>query len=273
MLSLKQLIRRAATLLRTQPILWTPPLGIALVTSLMIPAGSRGTGFLITGLITLAVTAGWYALIARAEADEKPLWDEFFVAIGRCFSGLLTGTIAFLALVALVAIPLLLAGAQWAGPEMLTRLQAELPPLLEKAQTKPEVLLNADPALVLALDRLLVVMLGAVLWYGLVTLGLLFWKQALVLRNLAWLEAFKDSLAVVKAHFGMILGLLSLQGLGYLVAAFFSVLPFPIGVFGWMLMIAVHVWSTIALTVLYMHARPEVKTRDAEPASPTAQGS
>lgn len=273
MLSLKQLVERAATLLRTQPILWTPPLGIALFSSLMMSGGTPGSTFLLTGLVTIAVTAGWYALIARAEANEKPLWDDFFVAIGRNFGGLLTGSIAFLALVALVVLPLMLAGAQWAGPEMLTRLQTELPPLLEKAQTKPEVLLTADPALVLALDRLLLVTLGAVLWYGLVTLGLLFWKQALVLRNLKWQEAFKDSLAVVRAHFKLIVGLLTLQVLGYLAAAFFSIWPFPIGVLGWMLMIAIHVWSTIALTVLYLHARPEVNTLDSEPASPTAQAS
>lgn len=271
MLSLKQLVVRANTLLRTQPILWTPPLAIALFTSLMIPTGAAGVSVLVSGLITLAVTAGWYALIASAEADQKPEWDAFFVAIGRHFSGLLMGTLAFFGLVAAVVVPLLLAGAYWVGPAMLTRIQTELPALMEKAQNDPKILLAADPALVLALDRLLVVVLVAVLWYGLVTLGLIVWKQALVLRNLPWWEAFRDSLAVLKAHFGLFIGVLSLQAFGYLGAAFLSVLPFPIGVFGWMLMIAIHVWSTIALTVLYLHARPEAKSLGEGSASPTGQ--
>ncbi len=273
MLSLKQLVGRAATLLRTQPILWTPPLGVALFTSLMIPTGAPGFGLLITGLVNLAVTAGWYALIARAEADQKPQWDDFFVAIGRHFSGLLMGTVAFLALVGLVALPLIYAGATWVGEPMLLRLQKELPQLLEKAQTQPDVLLNADPALILAVDRLLMMALLAVLWYGLVTLGLLFWKQAVVLANKPWTQAFKDSLAVVKAHFGLIIGLLSLQAVGYLLAAILGILPFPIGVFGWMAMIWIHVWSTIALTVLYMHARPEARSLAAASESPTDQPS
>lgn len=273
MLSLKQLVGRAAVLLRTQPILWTPPLAVALVTSLLIPAGAGGVSVLLSGLITLAVTAGWYALIARAEVDAKPQWDDFFVAIGRHFSGLLSGTLAFLALVALVALPLVMAGAQWVGPKMLTRLQNEVPAMLKQAQTQPDVLLKADPALILAVDRLLLVALVAVLWYGLVTLGLLFWKQSLVLTNRPWTAAFKDSLAVVREHFGLIIGLLSLQALGYLVAAFVGLLPFPLGVFGWMAMIWIHVWSTIALTVLYMHARPEARTLDAGSESPTGQPS
>lgn len=273
MLSLKQLVGRAATLLRTQPILWTPPLGVALFSSLMIPTGAPGLSVLLTGLVTLAVTAGWYALIARAEADQKPQWDDFFVAIGRHFTGLITGTIAFLALVAVVALPLVFAGAQWVGEPMLLRLQKELPVLLEKAQTQPDVLLKADPALILAVDRLLLMALLAVLWYGLVTLGLLFWKQALVLANKPWPEAFKDSLALVKAHFGLIIGVLSLQAAAYLVAAVLSILPFPIGVFGWMLMIWVHVWGTVAMTVLYVHARPEARSLDAGSASPTGQPS
>lgn len=273
MLSLKQLVGRAATLLRTQPLLWTPPLAIALFSSLTIPTGAPAVSAVVSGLISLAVTAGWYALIARAEADEKPQWDDFFVAIGRHFGSLILGTMAFLAIVALVAVPIMLAGAQWAGPEMLPRLQAELPPLFQQAQTHPDALLKADPALVLALDRLLIAATGALLWYGLVTLGLLFWKQAVVLQNLTWWAAFRDSLAVLKSNLGVIIGLLTLQGFGYLLAAFFSVLPFPIGVVGWMAMIWIHVWSTIALTVLYVHARPLPKTLDASSASPTGQPS
>lgn len=273
MLSLKQLVGRAATLLRTQPLLWTPPLAIALFSSLTIPTGAPAVSAIVSGLITLAVTAGWYALIARAEADEKPVWDDFFVAIGRHFAGLIAGTVAFFALVALIAVPVMLAGVQWAGPEMLTRLQTELPPLLEQAQTHPDVLLKVDPALLVALNRLLTAASGAVLWYGLVSFGLIFWKQALVLQNLSWWAAFKDSLAVFKAHFGLVLGLLTLQGLGYLVAIILCLLPFPIGVVGWMGMIWIHVWSTVALTIAYMQARPLPKTLDASSASPTGQPS
>lgn len=269
MLSLKQLVGRAATLLRTQPLLWTPPLAIALLSSLTIPTGAPALGIVVSSLITLAVTAGWYALIARAESDAKPQWDDFFVAIGRHFGGLVLGTLVFLLMVGLVAVPLLYLGAMWAGPEMLTRLQSELPPLVQQAQTDPEVLLKADPALVLALDRLLIAVSGAILWYGLVTLGLVFWKQALVLMNLKWWEAFRDSLSVLKEHFGLVLGLLTLQAAGYLLALVFSALPFPAGVVGWMALIWIHVWSTVALTVLYVHARPLPRTPDAAPASPT----
>lgn len=271
--SLKQLVGRAASLLRSRPILWTPPLAIALFSTLMIPTGAPALSVVVSSLLTLAVTAGWYALIARAEADAEPRWDDFLVAVGRHFAGLIAGSLAFFSLVALVAFPLLLLGAHWVGPDMLTRLQTELPPLLQKAQTHPDALLKADPALVLALDRLLIAATGAALWYGLVTLGLIFWKQALVLQNLPWWTAFRDSLAVLRTNFGMVLGLLTLQAVGYLSAAVLSVLPFPVGVLGWMGMLWIHVWSTTALTVLYMHARPLPRTQDAGSPSPTGQPS
>jgi heme/copper-type cytochrome/quinol oxidase subunit 3 len=117
MQSLKQLIARATRLTVSQPILWTPPLGIALLSSLMAPQATPQMGIilLVTALITLAVTAGWYALIAGANGDQPPVLDDFFVAIGRHFVPLVVGTIVFGLLIALVAVPLLMArGAQQA---------------------------------------------------------------------------------------------------------------------------------------------------------------
>ncbi|MBO9540440.1 hypothetical protein J7643_07590 [bacterium] len=270
---LKQLIARAARLTVSQPILWTPPLGIALLSSLMAPQATPQMGiiFLVTALITLAVTAGWYALIAKAASDELPVWEDFFVAIGRHFSTLIGGTIVFGLLVAVVAVPLLMAAVSWAGPESLNKLKDLLPGLMQQAQTKPEVLLSIEPSLLLAANRFFLGLCGAGLWFALLSMVLLFWKQAVVLGTMPWPEAWKASLTVMRRHFGPAMGVMTVHGLAYLAAAFFSLMPLPFGLIGWLLLIGVDVFATVAYTLLYLEAIPPVKTAESASATPTGQ--
>jgi hypothetical protein len=266
----KQLIARAGTLLRTQPILWSPPLGVALMSSLTIPAGAAvAVMAVVTALIGLAVTAGWYALIERADANQRPSWDDFFIAIGRHFVTLLLGTAVFAVLVGLIGVPSLLAGAAWAGSAALLKLQNQLPILLEQAQTHPEVLQNLDPTLANAVVRLTVGIAVGLTWYALVSVALLFWKQAVVIGNLSWWPAWRQSLSLLRSHFRLVMGLLTLQTIAYLAAAFVSALPTPIGILGWFLMIGVHVMATVTYTLVYSQAVPPVRTADADSPSPT----
>lgn len=271
MLSLKQLAARAFTLLRTQPVLWTPPLGVALLSTLLLPtsAGPMAIMVLVSGLFSLAVTAGWYALIARADVDERPLWDDFFEAIGRHFAPLVLGTVLFFLVVGLLAVPAVVGAALWAGPGLLNRLQSELPGLLTQAQTHPEVLTTIDPALVTAFNRLMLGLIGAATWYALVNVVLLFWKQATVLGHQGWIEAWRTSMTMLRTHFALVMGLLTLEGLLYVATASLSVLPFPLGAFGWLGMVGVHVWSTTAFTVLYARVYPPLRTADSASVSPT----
>lgn len=274
MQSLKQLIARAARLTVSQPILWTPPLGIALLSSMTAPQATPQMGiiFLVSALITLAVTAGWYALIAKADSDQPPVWDDFFVAVGRHFVPLIGGTIVFGLLVAVVAVPLIMAGATWAGPEALNKLKDLLPSLLEQSKTKPEVLFAIDPSLLLAANRLLLGICGAGLWFALLSLGLLFWKQAVVLGTMPWPGAWKASFTIVRRHFAPVMGVMTLHGAVYMAAAVLSLLPIPFGLVGWLLLIGVDVFATVAYTLLYMEALPPIKTAESASATPIGQG-
>lgn len=271
MQSLKQLIARAARLTVSQPILWTPPLAIALLSSLMLPKATPQMGILllVSGLITLAVTAGWYALIERADGDQPPVWDDFFVAVGRHFVPLIGGTIVFGLLVAVVAVPLVMAGGAWAGPEALKTLKDILPGLMEQAKTKPEVLLSIEPTLLMAANRFFLGICGAGLWFAVVSMALLLWKQAVVIGTMPWLEAWKASLAIVRRHFGLVMGVMTVHGAAYMVAAMFSVMPLPLGMLGWFCLIGVDVFATVAYTLLYMQAQPPVKSAESAEASPT----
>lgn len=273
MQSLKQLVARAARLTASQPILWTPPLGIALLSSLMAPRATAQMGIIlvVTALITLAVTAGWYALIERASSDQPPVWDDFFVAIGRHFVPLVGGTVVFGLVVAVVALPSVMAGAAWAGAEALNKLKDVLPGLLEQAQTKPEVLLTLDPALMTAAYRFFVGLCGAGLWFALVSMALIFWKQAVVLGGMPWPQAWKASLTVLRRHFGLAVGVMSVHGVAYLAAAFLSLMPIPVGMVGWLMLIGVDVFATVAYTLLYLEAMPPVRTAETPSASPTGQ--
>lgn len=279
MLSLKQLVGRAITLSRTQPMLWVPPLGVALLSTLTLPTGSGPASLmaLVSALIGLAVTLGWYALIVRAEANETPTWDDFFVAIGRFFSPLLLGSIAYAGLVLLLGLPLMLAGASWIGTAKLqnlqTQLQKQVVPALERMQTQPDALLSIDPAIWTTLNQLMLVVSAVVIWYGIVSVALLFWKQALVLSELSWSKAWGRSLHAIKEHFRRVMGLLTVQAIAYLFAALLGAMPMPLGLIGWFGLLAVHVLSTITYTLFYVRAYPPVKTPDAASAASNSPAS
>ncbi|MNY52622.1 hypothetical protein D3C86_1883100 [compost metagenome] len=100
---------------------------------------------------------------------------------------------------------------------------------------------------------------------------LLFWKQGVVLGAMPWPEAWRASVSVMRRHFGPAMGLMTVHGLAYLGAAVFSLLPMPIGLIGWLLLIGVDVFATVAYTLLYLEAIPPVKTADSASASPTGQ--
>lgn len=254
-------------------MLWAPPLGMALLSTLTIPAGVGPSSLMaiVLGLIGLAMTLGWYALIVRADAGESPIWDDFFVVIGRFFSPLVLGSIAYGALILLVGLPLVLIGSAWIGTNKLqllqTQLQNQVLPALEKMKTQPDLFLAIDPAVWSTLNQLLLVVSAIAIWYGIVSVALLFWKQAMVLSELSWRESWARSLQVLKEHFRLVMGLLTIQALALLFAALLGALPMPFGIIGWFGLLGIHVISTITYTLFYVRAYPPVKKSDAESAA------
>lgn len=273
MLSLKQLVGRAVTLSRTQPMLWAPPLGVALLSTLTLPAGAGPSSVMaiVSGLIGLAMTLGWYALIVRADAGETPTWDDFFVAVGRFFSPVLLGSVAYVALILLFGLPVLFSGATWIGVDRLlllqTQLQKQVVPALERMQTHPDALLAIDPAVWTTLNQLALVVLAIAIWYGILSVVLLFWKQAMVLSELNWRESWARSWQVVKEHFRLVMGMLTAQAIAFLFAALLGAMPMPFGIIGWFGLLGIHVISTISYTTFYVHVCPPVKKSDAESAA------
>lgn len=257
--SVQQLMSRTGSLLRVYPILWTAPLGLALLMALVNPAGPKAGSLLVVviGLINLAVTLGWLAQIGRADQDARPTWDDFFTAIGRCFGSMVIGSLMMFGLVLLVALPILLLGYDWAGPKVLAELIKQAPDLARRLQHDPLALSALDPTQLQALLRMLIAMLGAATWYAALSLALLYWNQSLVLGQRRWLAAWKDSVAVIREHFGLTMGLVSLQTLGYVVGMLAGIAPGPFDVLGWLIMFFCQVFFPVAFTLLYRRARPE----------------
>ncbi|MNL54552.1 hypothetical protein D3C87_1778920 [compost metagenome] len=123
----------------------------------------------------------------------------------------------------------------------------------------------------MAANRFFLGICGAGLWFALVSLGLLFWKQAVVLGAMPWPEAWKASFTVLRRHFGLAMGVMTVHGAAYMVAAFLSLLPIPLGLVGWMFLIGVDVFATVAYTLLYLEALPPVRTAESASATPTGQ--
>jgi hypothetical protein len=121
----------------------------------------------------------------------------------------------------------------------------------------------------MAANRFFLGICGAGLWFALVTLGLLFWKQAVVLGTMSWQEAWKASLTVLRQHFGLTMGVMTVHGVAYMGAILLSLSPMPIGLVGWLGLIGVDVFATVAYTLLYLEALPPVKSAESASASPT----
>lgn len=258
--SVQQLLSRAGALLRAHPLLWTPPLAIALLMALANPGGPNVSGpmFLVVSLINLAVTLGWLELIDTADRGEKPTWDAFFTAIGRHFQPMVLGSLAALLVVLAVALPLVLLAVVWADPAVLTALGKELPALTKQLQANPDALASLQPAYLVAMSRLLVGVMAGAIWYGLVSLALLYWNQALVLGKLGWREAWKDSWAMFRGHLGLTLGLVTWQTLGFVLGFALGAAPLPLDLIGWMLVFACQVVFPVAFTLAYRQAHPPV---------------
>lgn len=258
---LKQLFTRSLSLLAAHPRLAAPPLILTLFLGLWLgtAGGDRMLLWVIGGLIHVAVTGGWLAMIVCAQKGDRPLWEHFFDGLGRHFWTLALGQANLVMLAIALALPLTFMAMAWIGPQDAQWLQGEL-----TALSKRPTLEALDPKLV----SLLVKAGGlALVWLAMVLVlhtVLLFWMQAAVILNVGWTHAWRRSIGLFRAHVGPLLVLLTIQGLFNGLAFGAGLLNAPLA--SQLLALATNVVFTIAYTLTFLDL---VKTTDDNSPSPT----
>lgn len=271
MISVKQLLSRSVVLLRENPVLLVPPLAADVLIAMIGP--SRFGGMVLAALIQLAIMAGWLHWVATAHAGEKATWDGFFTSIGRHFWSLVGGALNQVLLMLAIGFPLMMAGALWVGQSGAKRLETELRPFLEgKAEVSTLATALSPEAMQVASQLMLVAMLWF-LAFAVMSVVLVYWQQAIVVKHLGWLQAWRDSARVLRAHFKGSMALLTLLALAQGGAFLLALLMPGLGVFAAALaavaLLLARVYSGVATTLFYVEALRT--TDDTPPSSPVPQ--
>ncbi|MNX23630.1 hypothetical protein D3C86_536340 [compost metagenome] len=273
MISVKQLLGQSLALLRAHPVLLFPPLAADVLIAMLAPGRGPGGlgGMVLAALIQMAIMAGWLTLIAKVSAGEKATWDDFFTSIGRHFWSLVGGALNQVFLMMAIGFPLLIGAALWVGQSGATRLETELRPFLEGKADVATIGQALSPEAMQAASQLTMVGLLWFLAFAVMSCALIFWQQAVVLRHVGWLQAWRESLSVVKGHFKRAMALVTVLSLaqgGAIALAF--LLPRAglfAAAFAAVALLLARVYASVATTLFFMEA---VKTTDEAPPSPTS---
>ena len=269
MISVKQLLSQSLALLRAHPVLLFPPLAADILIAMVAPGGFGG--MLLAALIQLAIMAGWLQLIAKAQSGEKGTWDDFFTSVGRHFWSLVGGAVNQVLLMLAIGFPLLIAASLWVGQAGATLLESELKPFLEGKANVATLGTALSPEAMQVASQLTMVGLLWFLAFAVMSLVLIYWQQAVVIKHLGWLQAWRESANVLKTRFKESMALLTVLTLAQGGAIALAVLLPQIGVAAAALaavaLLLARVFASVATTLFYMEA---VKTTDATPpSSPT----
>ncbi len=258
MIPVKQLLGQSLALLRKQPVLLFPPLAADVLIAMVAPGRGGFGGMVLAALIQLAIMAGWLTLLAKASAGEKATWDDFFTSIGRHFWSLIGGAFNQVMLMLAFGFPLLILGALWVGQAGASRLETELRPFLEGKVEVAGIAQALSPEALQAASQLTMIGMIWLLAFAVMSVVLLFWQQGVVLRHLGWLQAWRDSFSVVKAHFKGTMALLTVVSLLQGGAIALALLLPQIGVFAAalaaMALLLTRVFASVATTLFYMEA-------------------
>jgi hypothetical protein len=114
--------------------------------------------------------------------------------------------------------------------------------------------------------------------FAVMSFVLIFWQQAVVLRHVRWLQAWRESLALVKTNFKGTLALVSvvslIQGAAIGMAFFLPQLGIVAAALAAVGLLLARVYASVATTLFYMEAvkatGEDLKTSDETPPSPTS---
>lgn len=274
MTSVKQLLSEALALLRAHPVLLIPPFVADALIAMLAPGRGGLGGLVLATMIQLAITAGWLTMIAKLRAGEKSTWDDFFTSVGRHFWSMVGGAVNQLLASLALAVPLLLVASVWIGETAVKRLESELKPFLE-GKADPATLSGAlSPEAMQAASQLAMLGMLWLLAFALLSFVLLFWQQGVVLRHQGWLQAWRESASLVRAHLKGALGLVTVLGLAQGLAVVLGLLaPFAgafVAALAAVTLLLARVYASVATTLYYMEL---VKTHaETLPSPPAPQG-
>ncbi|HBN08410.1 MAG TPA: hypothetical protein DD435_07105 [Cyanobacteria bacterium UBA8530] len=198
--------------MQERPILMMPPLVMVLLSGFLLGSGFQPTTLISLGLLNLAVTGGWYRMLALATLNRPSGMDEFLSGIGRHFVQLVLGSLVFfLGLILLVA-PWMPLAKRWAGDP------SRIPFASLQVQLSKGDLSALDPGMLLTLSRWSLILSLVFLLYGLASYFLLLWKQAVVIRLLSWPQAWALSARMALKYWKPLFAILTVNGLAWLVA-------------------------------------------------------
>lgn len=278
MISVKQLLGQSLALLRAHPVLLFPPLAADILIAMVSPGRGPGGfgGMVLAALIQLAIMAGWLTMIAKVSFGEKATWDDFFTSIGRHFWSLIGGGFNQIMLMLAVGFPMLIVAALWIGQAGATRLETELRPFLDGKADVSTIAQALSPESMQVASQLTMVGLLWFLAFAVMSFVLVFWQQAVVLRHMRWLPAWRESWTVVKTHFKGTMALVTVVSLAQGGAIAMAFLLPQLGIVAAALaavgLLLARVYASVATTRFYMAAvdlTPEaLKTSDEVPPSP-----
>lgn len=188
-----------------------PPLLMLVLTSALVGAAPSPLTVVSLGLLNLAVTGGWYALILLAARKEPLRWDDFLTGVGRHFYPLVSGTMVFFCAMMAVILPLTFVGLRWAGdPRKI--------PLSQLQQQLAKGDMTIAPQWMELLTRWSMILLVALLIYAVSSYFLLLWNQVVVLERTHWIKAWTKSARLAVRFWKPLCAILTVNGLAWLVA-------------------------------------------------------
>lgn len=233
-----------------------PPFLLILLSSILVGSGSLKAqlGTLVSlSLLNLAVTGGWYKLIALAAAQKKLHWDDFLTGIGQHFWQLVLGNLVFFSTLGLASIPFVLGGLKWAGdPRKLPLESIQKHLLAGKIET-----IAPEHLLILSKWMIIFCIIGAL--YGIMSYFLLLWNQAIVVREESWLGAWRTSFHLTTAAWKPVSAILMVNALAWFAAIFFRILPLgPIAlILSSVASLVAEIYFRIAFTVFVSQKYPQ----------------
>ncbi len=206
MRSAADLMATARGTLAKWPALWLPPILMNMAQSLSgIPLTSLPAQ-VVTGISAnlgaMIINAGWLAMIGVALTGEKPTFEAFSSGINRRWGAIVSGSLVFVLLLALM-----LAGLVWYGDTHYgTNTLREWYQSIEKltaaelnAALQPEKLPTAIKSWMYLLMLWMTAAAG-------LTFLLLYWQPLVVLRDMPWWTAWAASIRMVVTRFVQTLG-------------------------------------------------------------------